>query len=253
MDQAIIDLAYKYNGYGMALYVLITMLITGVISAVIGLERESHGQPAGLRTHVLLSVGCCLLMTISIWAIGLAEGSIDLSTGSSSNALNYDSSRIAAGIVAGVGFIGAGAIMKNGFNIRGLTTAATLWIVSAIGMAVGSGFILEGIVAGGVTIFFLVGLIYIEKWLDRSSPQVLMVVSKDVPILKEIHDKASKVQLTIKNIVTENGEDSEGKENLQVKVYFAYQSNLGAINEFVDSFADNPSVYQIRSSKFDKR
>ncbi|MFA6829776.1 MAG: MgtC/SapB family protein, partial [Bacilli bacterium] len=100
MDQAIINIVYWENGYGMAVYVLITTLIAGAISSVIGIERETHGQAAGLRTHVLLSVGCCLLMTISIWAIGLATGQIDLSSGGVDKTINYDSSRIAAGIIA---------------------------------------------------------------------------------------------------------------------------------------------------------
>ena len=174
MDQLIISLAYKFNGWGLALYVLVTTLLAGVLSGIIGIEREIKGQAAGLRTHVLVSVGCVLIMVVSIFGIGLASGQIDLSKGYiDPNLIKYDTARIAAGITAGIGFVSAGTIIRNGFSVRGLTTAATLWVCSGIGMACGCGLILEAMVPAAVTMGLLMGLLFHRKgdWEKKPSNQ----------------------------------------------------------------------------------
>lgn len=100
------------------------LLLGAVLGALIGLEREIHDHPAGMRTHLLVSMGSAGFTVLSIFAFpGVAS----------------DSGRVAAQIVSGVGFLGAGAILKEGATIRGLTTAASLWAVAAVGMAAGTG------------------------------------------------------------------------------------------------------------------
>ena len=99
------------------------LLVALVLGAIIGLEREYHRHPAGLRTMAMVSVGSCLFTLL-----GTALGN-----------KNTDPTRIAAQVVTGVGFLGAGAILRQGRNIHGLTTAASIWVVAAIGMAVGFG------------------------------------------------------------------------------------------------------------------
>lgn len=101
--------------------------IAAVFGGLIGLERELHHQPAGLRTHRIVSIGSCLIMLVSIHMAELGPG-------------RGDPGRIAAQVVAGVGFLGAGAIMRSGLSVRGLTTAACLWTVAGIGLAAGCGF-----------------------------------------------------------------------------------------------------------------
>ena len=100
------------------------LLLAAVLGAAIGLEREVHEHPAGMRTHLLVSVGSAAFTVLSIFAFP-APGA--------------DPARVAAQIVAGVGFLGAGSILKEGATIRGLTTAASLWAVAAVGMAAGAG------------------------------------------------------------------------------------------------------------------
>jgi putative Mg2+ transporter-C (MgtC) family protein len=248
MDQAIIDVAYKFGGYGMGLFVLITLVISGLLAGIIGFEREMKGQAAGLRTHVLLSVGCSLMMTISIFSIQLAlrQNITQVSL------YNYDTSRIAAGIIAGIGFLCAGTIIKNGVSVRGLTTAATLWLCGAIGMACGAGFILEAIIATFVALAFLLGLVWIEKWMDKRSPHVRIIVARDVPILNEIHDEADKCRLIVKNIVSDTVKDIDGKDISDITVFFAYKSDTASINDFCESFSSNAKVFQVRSNRFDK-
>ncbi len=104
------------------------MLVAAVLGAAIGLEREIHEHPAGMRTHLLVALGSAIFTELSIYGFGTGPGSPSI-----------DPSRVAAQVVSGIGFLGAGAILKYGTSIRGLTTAASLWAAAAIGMAAGSG------------------------------------------------------------------------------------------------------------------
>ena len=108
--------------------ILLRLLLSTVMAAAIGIEREIHRRAAGLRTHILVSLGSTLFMMTSI--------SVAMSYGVAGDA---DPSRIAAGVVTGIGFLGAGAIIRYGSSIKGLTTAASIWVVAAIGLAVGAG------------------------------------------------------------------------------------------------------------------
>lgn len=243
IDESILSLITKWNGYGLALYTVITILMTGILSSTIGLERELKGQAAGLRTHVIVSIGCCLLMVLSIFGMQVAlKGSQSDSQGAYN--INLDVSRIAAGILSGIGFMGAGAIVKNGLSIRGLTTASTLWLVSAIGMACGCGFIFEAFLVTVIALFFLIGFSKVEKLLDKGSPQVHLVVAPNVPILHEVRNQAEKYRLIVKNIVTENTKGENGRDQVDVVIYFAFHSPEAVIENYVESFASYPYIYK---------
>ncbi len=103
------------------------LCLSALLGGLIGLERELHHQPAGLRTHMIVALGSCLIMLVSMHMT-------DLTTGKS------DPARISAQVVTGIGFLGAGAIMRSGLSVRGLTTAACLWTVAGIGLATGCGY-----------------------------------------------------------------------------------------------------------------
>jgi putative Mg2+ transporter-C (MgtC) family protein len=112
---------------------LLRVLLAAGLSAAIGIEREFHGRPAGLRTHLLVGVGASLVVVAFHAAWGAAD-----STGST-QLLPPETARIAAGVITGIGFLGAGTIIKVGSWVRGLTTAASLWFVAAVGLAAGLG------------------------------------------------------------------------------------------------------------------
>ena len=121
-----------------------------LFGAVIGFEREVDGHDAGLRTHVLLALGSALFGTLSVGAFGqfvLPRNSTDLS---------IDPTRIASYVAAGVGFLGGGAILKRTDRVRGLTTAASLWVVAAVGLAAGLGFWAGAMIATGIAMLVLV-------------------------------------------------------------------------------------------------
>ncbi len=116
--------------------VVLRLLLASLLCGAIGFERETRDQPAGFRTHILLGLGAALFTLVS--AYGFEPFTRAALQG---GGLQFDPTRIAAQIIAGVGFLGAGAIIRQGRDVRGLTTAASLWAVSAIGMAAGAGYL----------------------------------------------------------------------------------------------------------------
>ena len=135
---------------------LVKLLLAVLLGGIIGFERELAGKPAGLRTNILICIGAALLMDMSL-RIGIADGK-----------RIGDPGRIAAQIVSGVGFLGAGTIMQSQGMVTGLTSAATIWVVAAIGMAIGAGYYVEGIGAGLLVTFVLSGLGGLEHWVRRA-------------------------------------------------------------------------------------
>ena len=116
--------------------VVLRLVLASLLCGAIGFERETRDEPAGFRTHILLGLGAALFTLISAYGF---EPFTRAALGS--GGIQFDPTRIAAQIVAGVGFLGAGAIIRQGRDVRGLTTAASLWAASAIGMAVGAGYL----------------------------------------------------------------------------------------------------------------
>jgi putative Mg2+ transporter-C (MgtC) family protein len=128
---------------------VIRLCIAFVAGGIIGIERSSRRQVAGLRTHILIAIGSCCLMMLSIW---LPQ---QFSVG--------DPGRIAAQVVSGMGFLGAGAIIRLGSNIRGLTTAASLWLTAAVGLAIGAGMYIAALTAVILAIITLILLHRLER------------------------------------------------------------------------------------------
>lgn len=151
-----------------------------VAGAIIGYERERDSQPAGLRTHMILALGAALVMILSV-NIGIKFGS--------------DPARLAAQVVSGIGFLGAGAILRFGFNVKGLTTASTLWTTAMVGMAIGYGYYLVSLFAVVITIIVLTLVERFEKKFVRVN--VIRTVVVDVHeregILREVRKTISKM------------------------------------------------------------
>ena len=136
--------------------VVLRLAVAGVLGAAIGFERELRDREAGVRTHLLVSIGAALFTLVSAYAFtdfryGLESG------------ITLDPTRIAAQIVTGIGFLGAGAIIRQGFSIRGLTTAAGVWVVAAIGMAAGAGYYVAALVTTAVVLIGLGPLRPLER------------------------------------------------------------------------------------------
>lgn len=146
---------------GWATEAVFRLILAGILGGLVGFERELRGREAGFRTNILVGLGCALLMIVSIrfasvpW---LVEGQYNI---------NIDPARIAYGVMTGIGFLGAGAIIKHFNGVRGLTTAAGLWCVAAIGLSCGLGLYIVSIMAAGLVLGALALLNTVEKRLPR--------------------------------------------------------------------------------------
>jgi putative Mg2+ transporter-C (MgtC) family protein len=191
-----------------AIFKLLLSLIAG---GLVGLNRERHKQPAGFRTHILICVGATLLMMLSIY---IPQVYFDFKNG--------DPGRIAAQVVSGIGFLGAGAIIRMGTNIRGLTTAASIWLMSAIGLAIGAGLYIVSFVTVLIALFTL---ILLERWEKRFFPQVVL---KNLVITFERHYihsedikkilKKRKIHYQISDINADTGNDISSNMSFLVRI-----------------------------------
>ena len=149
--------------------IILRMLVGAVLGAAVGIERERHDQPAGLRTHMILVIGATLAMVLSV-----NLGYLYAREGTPS-----DPARLAAQVISGIGFLGAGAILRFGFNVKGLTTATSLWTMAIVGMTVGAGYYLIGVVATILMLVVLSLLSFIENRFVRTSVSRYIQVEAD--------------------------------------------------------------------------
>jgi len=198
------------------------LLAALVAGAAIGLEREARRQTAGLRTHILICLGSTLLMLLSIW---MPQTHMDMKNG--------DPGRIAAQVVSGIGFLGAGAFIKIGNNMKGLTTAASIWVAAALGLAIGAGLWIPAFFALFVVLAVLIFLEPIERrffpserfkllqiWydgtgMDRAAVFTLLK-SREIPIqsvdaLQSVRSKRTRLNLLVKIPVTTDLESLFGE------------------------------------------
>jgi len=139
--------------------IILRILVAAVLGALVGFERERQDQPAGLRTHMILVIGATLAMVLSV-----NLGYLYAQPGTPA-----DPARLAAQVISGIGFLGAGAILRYGFNVKGLTTATSLWTMAIVGMAVGAGYYLVGVITTALMLLVLTVLNILEKRFVRTS------------------------------------------------------------------------------------
>lgn len=146
--------------------IILRILVGAILGGVIGFERERHDQPAGLRTHMILVIGSTLAMILSV----------NLGHIYARENLPFDPARLAAQVISGIGFLGAGAILRYGNNVKGLTTATSLWTMAIVGLAVGAGYYLVSVVATALMLGVLTLLNMIENRFVRSIVSRLIII-----------------------------------------------------------------------------
>ena len=178
--------------------ILFRLVVAAVLSGLIGFEREFHGRAAGFRTHILVCLGSTLVMITSLHMYDMSCGKFP-----------SDPGRIAAGVVTGIGFLGAGTIMRFKASVRGLTTAASLWVVSGLGLAVGSGLYFASLVTTILTIITLLVFSRIEHSLIRKDwYKTLVIESKpDIDNLGQIREVLANHAVEIKDFDMEKTKD----------------------------------------------
>ncbi|MEK7240765.1 MAG: MgtC/SapB family protein [Gemmatimonadota bacterium] len=170
---------------GLRLDLALKLFIAVLLGGAIGLERQIAGKPAGLRTNILICLGSALMMDLSINLTG-ADGRVG------------DPARLAAQVITGIGFLGAGTIMQSKGTITGLTSAATIWAVAAIGLSIGAGFYVEGLGAAAMVMIVLLVIGNLEHKLVRTSRTLPMTVRAAVnadftPLQQLLHDEGIRV------------------------------------------------------------
>jgi putative Mg2+ transporter-C (MgtC) family protein len=183
------------------------LVLAAVLGAMIGAEREIHGHPAGIRTHMLVALGSGLFTVLSIHGFGQGPG------------VPIDPTRIAAQIVSGIGFLGAGAILKDGIVIRGLTTAASLWATAAVGMAAGAGEYVIGSVGAGIVLISLWPLNALAERLHGSAtPEVQVRLQLDrVDLVGRVSSILLENKLEIGSISTQRLSKNSYQADLMVR------------------------------------
>lgn len=189
------------------------LLLATIIGGLIGVEREVNNRPAGLRTHILVTLGASLIMLVSIDGLyRVNDGTVELS----------DPYRLAAQVVSGIGFLGAGTIMRTGNSINGLTTAASLWVSAGIGLAIGTGYYLGAIVTGVIVLIVLMSLGFFEQRFFTKRYKTFEVIGTNRPgLIGDIGTLFGKNHVSIKDIavISSSYEDDDNYYGL-MEVHF---------------------------------
>lgn len=181
---------------------LLRLVLACVFGGIIGYERQSRRKSAGLRTNVLVCLGACLIMILSQEIYQHVEGKT-----------NADPARLAAQVVSGIGFLGAGAIMKEGLTVTGLTTAACLWVVAGVGLAVGGGFYSGAFITTALVFVTLGALSRLDNWVDHEKRIGFTIHTLDkAGQLMSISSCLEDLQLTIQGIKVKADEDEVAAE-----------------------------------------
>jgi putative Mg2+ transporter-C (MgtC) family protein len=173
------------------------LLLAAVLGGAIGAERELNDQAAGLRTHMLLTIGACLFTVIS--AYGFRRG------------VGTDPSRLAAQIVTGIGFLGGGAIVRHGLTVKGLTTAASIWATASVGVAVGAGDYVLGVGGAGLVVGTLVGLRRVSTTLQRwgVSREEFVIATRPGFDIERIVEAVQRERVELRGLDREAGGDED--------------------------------------------
>ena len=198
-----------------------------MLGAIIGFEREYHAKEAGIRTHLLVALGACLFMILSVYGFDFMLDRDHVS---------FDPSRIASQVVTGIGFIGAGTIILQKQMVRGLTTAAGLWVTAAIGLACGNGMF---IIAAVTTVIVLVSLGLINVYLPYFSQKErhITFLVEDYGLMTEILEKLRQEKITVLNYeMHKSAEENNGKMLVTLEIRMKRYDNVKGITSILKNF-----------------
>jgi putative Mg2+ transporter-C (MgtC) family protein len=180
--------------------VVLRLFVAALLGGIVGLERENKKRAAGLRTHMLVSLGSALVMVTSVFIFDQYQEITSL-----------DPARLGAQVISGIGFLGAGTIIKQGATVKGLTTAASLWAVACIGLAVGIGFWSAAIIAAAIVFVALIFLAKLEKvMMNRNEvfPEISLKIENKPGKLGEVASFIGKTGANITNVELEHDEET---------------------------------------------
>ena len=206
---------------------VLRLLLAAVLGGIVGMERGSGDRPAGFRTHILVCAGSALIMLVSMYGFeGFEKVPFEYPK-------NRDSARIAAQVVSGIGFLGAGTILHEGITVRGLTTAASLWMISAIGLATGAGMYSISVAATVITFITLTTFHSVEKRFavanSKSDRKYIRVVAANIPgLVARVASFLAQSDIKVKTINVQNS-SSNDKVVLELYLKFNKELDLGMV------------------------
>ncbi len=216
---------------------IVRLIVGFVLAGIIGLERSSWSKPAGFRTHALVGVSAVLVMLCGEYM---------------SEKYNVDPSRIPAQLLSGIGFLGAGTILRNGTNVKGLTTAASLLAVTCIGLIIGAGFYLLGVIATVIVYVVLSYSYLLFSGLDHFSIFEIEITTKadNIEVMKLVQGILHEEPVIIKNIVNENIKlDTEEKQKIiRISGKYSKKDNF-KVSNLVSSLACIEGVLKVEESQ----
>lgn len=222
----ILDNFVRTNFNFQQLEFIIRIFVSAVCGAIIGLERRKRFKDAGIRTHLILSIGCAVIMIVSKYAF----------MDSHEAGLNVDAARVASNIITGVGFLGAGVIFVKSGSVRGLTTAAGIWTTAAIGMSIGAGFYLIGIISTILLLVLQIFLYRLVPTLESIEVAELLIKAKRSPDILNI----IKNELDNSNVFINTMKVKKNKDDLEIRftVKVHKDHSLQALFEILSSNED---------------
>lgn len=222
--------------------ILIRLLLGAALGGIIGYERERHGRPAGFRTNMVVCIASVLIMFISINFFHLIE-QLNISY------VRIDPGRIAAGAITGIGFLGAGVIVRSGATVRGLTTAAVIWMVSIIGLTVGAGMYYAAILATAVTMASLATLRVVERRIRGDIYRDLLVVAESRPGFQEELDSIVRIEGVTVLSVDYELDAEEGEVRLD---YVLRSKDEGVMKDIAERLYSRPGVKRVKLGTRDR-
>lgn len=211
--------------------IVFRIVISAICGGLIGLEREYHNKAGGFRTHILVAVGSALIMTISMY--GFSAG---------------DPARLASQVISGIGFLGAGTIMREKSNVKGLTTAASIWVMAGIGLAFGNGFYLGATVTTIIVLFSLMALGFFEyKLISKKYKKIKIMCIERKGLIGEIGYLLAENDITIKDIRFNTHNISEKTEEIELNIFIKTPLvlNMGELKNKIEK------VYQVLEVEMD--
>ena len=216
---------------------VVRLIVGFILAGIIGMERSSWSKPAGFRTHALVGVSAVLVMLCGEYM---------------SEKYNVDPSRIPAQLLSGIGFLGAGTILRNGTNVKGLTTAASLLSVTCIGLIVGAGFYVLGVIATAIVYIVLSYSYLLFSKLDHFTIFEVEITTKadNIEIMKSIQTLLKEQPIIVKHIANEEVKSDEEEKNKIIRISGKY-SNKGdfQVSDLVSTLACIEGVSKVEESQ----
>jgi putative Mg2+ transporter-C (MgtC) family protein len=219
--------------------IALRLALAALLSGIVGLERERGERAAGLRTHALVGLGSCLVMVVSAFGFAdwhYAQGALD-------------PSRMAAQVISGIGFLGAGVIIfqRDRGMVMGLTTAASVWVVAAVGLAVGGGMYITAVVATAITLLILSGMKPLERHIARGRRSARLSMELEAAVLP-VREVVGAVQATGLHVQTVHLRTSSRPKHQVLEVAYSGDAAPEAMADLVEQLKVMPGVHRLTTA-----